>query len=251
MCWIAIWTIAAGSPATAQAETNLQQAPLPAHTATYDVLRRGKKIGEAHVKLERRDDGIWYYRTETDATSTLAKLLQLSAEESAHFQWRDDRILMLTYHQVTETITRTRFLQHRADWEKGITHVRTHEGEHTLELEENLVDPLSLRLQMAVLLTDPEQRTASHHFRLLDRDEVKDQTWHYGGRERIEVPAGCFDAVYIVREEDEDSVRTNTSWHAEAFHWMPVRILQTRKGRDEIDVRLRESSLDLDAGRDC
>lgn len=222
-----------------------QQAPLPAHTASYDVLRRGKKIGEAHVSLEQRDDGIWYYRTETDATSTLAKLLQLSAKESAHFLWRDERILMLTYHQVTETITRTRYLQHRADWDEGITHVKTHEGEHTLELEEDLVDPLSIRLQMAVLLADPETRRQAHDFRLLDRDEVKDQTWAFGGQERIEVPAGCFDAIYVEREEDEDSKRTNTSWHAEAFHWMPVRILQTRKGRKEIDVRLRETSLDL------
>lgn len=237
--------------ASGSVHAGAEQAPLPPHTASYDVLRRGKKIGEAHVSLEQRDHGVWYYRTETEATSNLAKLLQLSAEESAHFQWRNGRVRTLTYHQVTETITRTRYLQHRADWDEGITHVRTHEDEFTLELEDDLVDPLSLRLQMAVLLADPEQREETHDFRLLDRDEVKDQTWHYGGRERIEVPAGCFDAVYLVREEDEDSVRTNTSWHAGAFHWMPVRILQTRKGRDEIDVRLRESSIDLGAGGGC
>lgn len=239
---------AAFTPAmNAAAETG--SAPLPAHTATYEVLRRGTKIGELHVSLEQRDDGIWYYRTETEATHRLARLLRLSAEESAHFVWRNNRILMLTYHQVTRRPTRTEYQQHRMDWEEGVARATTHDGDHEIELEPDLVDPLSLRLQLAADLHDPEKRTGEHHFRLLDEDEVDDESFVYGGEETLEVPAGCFDAIYLERVQRPDSVRTNTSWHAETFHWMPLRILQTRKGREELDIRLLETSIGISA--DC
>lgn len=220
-------------------------APLPPHTATYEVLRRGTKIGEVHVSLEQRDDGIWYYNTETEATHRLARLLRLSGEESAYFVWRNERILMLTYHQVTRTPTSTRYWQHQIDWDEGIARTKSSEGEYETELEPDLVDPLSLRLQLAADLQDPAKRSGEHHYRLLDEDEVDDEAFVLGGEESLEVPAGCFDAIYLERVQRPDSVRTNTSWHAENFHWMPLRILQTRKGREELDIRLLDTDIDL------
>ncbi len=241
----AAWSgeIAAGAESTSAVR-------LPPHTATYEVLRRGSKIGEVHVSLSQREDGIWFYSTETEATHALARLLRLSGEESAHFIWRDDRILMLTYHQVLRTPRGTEFWQHRIDWDEGLAHTHSSEGDFTTELEPSLVDPLSLRLQLAADLHDPEQRTGEHHFRLLDEDEIDDESFVYGGEERLEIPAGCFKATYLERVQRPDSVRTNTSWHAEGFHWMPLRILQTRKGREELDLRLLETSIDLSSNCD-
>lgn len=237
-------TVAWSGPVNAEAGSN-SDAPLPPHTATYEVLRRGTKIGEIHVSLSQRDDGIWYYNTETEATHRLARLLRLSGEESAHFVWRDNRILMLTYHQVLRTPRGTEYWQHRLDWDEKIVHTKSSEGEFTHEIEPEMVDPLSLRLQLAVDLNDPERRSADHQFRLIDEDELDDEGFTYGGEDRLEVPAGCFDAIFLERVQRPDSVRTNTSWHSENFHWMPLRILQTRKDRDELDVRLLETSIEL------
>ena len=230
---------------TAAAENSHQDILLPAHTATYEVRRRGTKIGEVHVSLSQRDDGIWHYSTETEATHALARLLRLSGEESANFIWRDGRILMLTYHQVIRTPRGTEFWQHRIDWDEGVAHTHSSEGDFTTELEPDLVDPLSLRLQLAADLSYPDLRTGEHHFRLLDEDEVDDESFVYGGKDRLDIPAGCFEAIYLERVQRPDSVRTNTSWHSESFHWMPLRILQTRKGREELDLLLLETSIDL------
>ena len=227
------------------ANDNRHEAPLPPHTATYELRRRGSKLGEIHIKLEQRDDGIWLYSTETEATHRLARILRLSGEESAHFVWRDGALLMLTYHQVLRTPRRTEFWQHRIDWDEGIARTHSSDGDFTTELEPGLVDPLSLRLQLAVNLHSPELRTGEHHFRLLDEDEIDDESFLYGGEERLDLPAGCFDAIYLERVQRPESVRTNTSWHAEEFHWMPIRILQTRKGREELDLQLIETSVDL------
>lgn len=219
--------------------------PLPPHEATYEVLRHGKKVGELMMTLEQLDNGIWHYRSDTRATAWWARALNVAAEEAAHFVWRGDRIMMLTYHHAQRIPANNRFFQHRTDWEAGTTEVRTENGRQTIQLVDNMVDPLSLRLQLAVNLADEKMRRATHDFTLLDRDEVKHKQYAFDGEESIEVPAGCFDTVRLRRLEDPDSDKNNLSWHAEDFHWMPVRILRQDDGEDKLDLRLMETDLAL------
>lgn len=219
--------------------------PLPAHTATYEVLRHGKKVGELDVALEQLDNGVWYYRSNTRATAWWARALNVSAEEAAHFVWRGDRIMMLTYHHSQEAPANDRYFQHRTDWDAGTTKVRTEEVEQTVELTDNMVDPLSLRLQLAVNLADADKREGTHDFTLLDREEIKRKRYTFDGRESLDTPVGCFDSVRIRRIEKPDSDKKNLSWHAADFHWMPVRILRQEDGKDKLDIRLLETDLAL------
>ena len=223
------------------------QAPLPAHEAVYEVLRRGSKIGEIHIRLDQNAQGIWLFDTETVATARLARVLRVSAEESAHFVWRDGHVLMLTYRQVARAPTRTRYWQHEADWEAGISRTQTYAGDLEIELEDQLLDPLTLRLQLAVALHDEANRGADLQFRVLERDEVEDQYFIYQGRERVDVPAGCFESIRMQRFRREGSSRNYDSWHAEAFHWLPLRIVQFKDGDPELDIRLLSTSIALDA----
>lgn len=222
-----------------------EEPPLPPHEARYEVLRHGKKIGELSVSLRQLESGVWHYRSDTEATAWWVKALNVSAEEAAHFVWRGDRIAMLTYHHAQHAPANNRFFQHRTDWEAGTTEVRTEEVTKTVELVDNMVDPLSLRLQLAVNLADPEQRRTTHDFTLLDRDEVKHKQYTFDGKETLELPAGCFDTVRVRRIESPGSSKANLSWHAEDFHWMPVRILRREDGKDKLDIRLLETDLSL------
>lgn len=226
-----------------------EQAPLPAHSAVYDVIRRGSKIGEIHVSLEVDERGIWLFDTETVATARMARILRVSAEESAHFMWEGDQIRMLTYRQVARGPTRSRFWQHELDWNAGVSNTHTYEGDHVIELEPALVDPLTLRLQLAVLLADPEKRGSDFSFRVLERDEIEDQQFLFQDHERLELDIGCFDTVRMQRFRREGSSRNYDSWHSESFHWLPLRLVQTQDGREELDVRLTETSLGLEG--DC
>lgn len=219
--------------------------PLPPHEARYEVLRHGKKIGELEVSLRQLENGVWHYRSDTQATAWWVKALNVSAEEAAHFVWRGDRIAMLTYHHAQHAPANNRFFQHRTDWKAGTTEVRTEEVSKTVKLVDNLVDPLSLRLQLAVNLADPERRRATHDFTLLDRDEIKQKQYTFDGEELVEVPAGCFKAVRVRRIENPGSDKNNLSWHAADFHWMPVRILRREDGKDKLDIRLLDTDLPL------
>jgi len=239
---------AADTPEHSEQDPN--HAPLPAHEAVYEVLRRGSKIGEVHVSLSQTDHGIWLFDTETVATARLARVLRVSAEESAHFAWNNGHVKMLTYRQVARAPTRTRFWQHEVDWESGISRTETYEENLHIATEPGMLDPLTLRLQLAVALHDPANRGNDLHFRVLERDEIEDQHFFYQAHERVEVPAGCFDAVRMQRFRREGSSRNYDSWHAEAFHWLPLRILQTKDGDPELDVRLLSTSIAVE-GNGC
>jgi len=165
------WILTVACSAAAMAA---DKPPLPPHEATYEVLRHGKKVGELMMTLEQLDTGIWHYRSDTRATAWWARALNVAAEEAAHFVWRGDRIMMLTYHHAQRIPANNRFFQHRTDWEAGTTEVRTENGRQTIQLVDNMVDPLSLRLQLAVNLADEQMRRSTHDFTLLDRDEEGD-----------------------------------------------------------------------------
>ncbi len=227
------------------ASPNTVDAPLPAHTAIYDVIRRGSKIGEIHVSLAPDERGVWHFATETVATARLARMLRVSAEESAHFVWEEDRIRMLTYRQVTRGPTRSRFWQHELDWREGLSRTQTYDGDYLIELEDEMLDPLTLRLQLAVALHDPDQRGEDLTFRVLERTEIEDQQFLFQAREQLELDLGCFDSLRMQRFRREGSSRNYDSWHSEAFLWMPLRIVQIEDGREELDVRLTETSIDL------
>src|SRR5699024_7729249 len=181
----AIWLLTAACSGVAMAA---DAPPIPAHEARYEVLRHGKKIGELTVSLEQLDNGVWHYRSDTQATAWWVKALNVSAEEAAHFVWRGDHIQLLTYHHAQHAPANNRFFQHRTDWEAGTVEVRTEDGRRVIELVDNMVDPLSLRLQLAVNLADESQRYATHDFTLLDRDEVKHKQYAFDGEETLKVP---------------------------------------------------------------
>ena len=244
------WSGTAAADVSAANTPVAEQAPLPQHSAVYEVLRRGSKIGEVHVDLSKNPNGLWSYHTETVATATLAKLLRVSAEESAQFVWRDGFAIPLTYRQIARAPTRTRFWQHEIDWQAGQTRSETHQGELNIPLEDGLLDPLTLRLQVAVALQDPTQRGKDLQFRVLERDEVEKQYFYFLDRSAVTVPAGCFDAIHLHRFRREGSSRNYESWHAERFAWLPVRILQLKDGEPALDIQLLSTSIDLDVN-DC
>jgi len=239
-------------PAAVLAETGAEPQegfPLPAHRSVHDVLRNGSKIGEVHAELSRDERGIWFYETETRATSRLARMLRLSAEESAHFLWRDNQILPLTYRQVSRAPIRTRFWQHELDWSIGSTRSETHEGPLRIKLEEGLLDPLTLRLQLAATLSQDESIEASQRFRVLERDQIEDQRIDDLGQATVTLAAGCFQARQFRRFRREGSSRNYLMWLSPAHHWLPLKI-DLDDDDDRITLRLASTTLELPAG-DC
>jgi hypothetical protein len=239
MIWLLAWPSAA---VWAQIDSSAQF-PIPPHQSRYEVLRNGKKIGEVTTRLSRDERGIWFFDTDTIATSTLARMLRLSAEESAHFMWQDGQILPLTYRNVAREPLRTRFWQHQLDWNAGISRAQTHEGDLEIELEAGLLDPLTLRLQTSAALALSKGIDGGRlEARVIERDDIEDQRMEWLGEERLTTDLGCFETQRWYRFRREGSSRNYRMWLSKDLHWMPLRI-DLGDEDNAIGLRLIETDL--------
>lgn len=232
---MAAWT------ATATAEP-----PIPPHTAVYEVLRKGDPVGRVYMRLARGADGGYEYGGHTEATSFLARLVGYQASESARFTWDRRRVRPLAYRQNEERIGHHEHFSADFDWVRRRATGDSDAGRVDLAVPADVLDPLTLRLQLAVDLAagrlDPAYPT-------VDSREVDYHRFERQGIETVTVGTQCIDALRLERLRP-DSSRRLWSWHSPTFRWLPVRILQQRDGKDLLDIRLVASDL-LAPGGTC
>jgi hypothetical protein len=223
-CSIAISMLAAAGSA-------LAEPAFSPFTAVYEVTRAGKPIGRVEASLTRRDDGLWHYRIESEATAWYIRMLGISATESAWFQWHDDRLLPLTYHHVAREPGSDRFWQHRYDWQAGLSDTRTHDGQRQIELVPGTVDPLTLRITAVQRIAGQAPSFESFALSVLERDEIERQQYRFLRRERLEAGGRCFDTAVFERHRKPGSSRNYTAYHARSLGWMPMRIVHDDDGK--------------------
>lgn len=233
------WAAIGPKPAIADDEL---PAVLKPHETRYEVWRRGSKLGELTLVLEAAGDGEFRYHGSTDATSRLARLLRVGAQEAIRFSWNGDGIVPLHYQLDTSAPGKSRFWEADFDWQ---AHRATRSGDTNqpvTAITEGVIDPLALRLKMAITLAGARPWESDLVFDVLERKRIETQTFRPQGFFRVTVPAGCMKALHMQRVR-EDSDRELHSWHAPALAWLPVRIRQLKNGKEQMDVQLAESDL--------
>lgn len=218
--------------------------PLPEHTARYLVSQRGKEAGYLDLQLSRRDDGSYEYAAATKATAVLLRLLGVSVREQGRFDWHEGHIRPVAYSQVIRRPGRHRFWEADFDWRAMRATGQSHRGEIDVALSPEVLDPLTLRLQLAVLMASPDGPPPAYQFRVLERDRIEAHNFLLRARESFAFGSGCLPVLRMERLRENDE-RKYYSWHAAQFYWLPVRIQQTGDGREELDLRLTETSLPL------
>jgi hypothetical protein len=227
--------------------------PIPAQYAVYEVFYNDRVVGEVDFLLEQANAVVWHVRMQSRPTSFLAKTFGSEITQASHFYWRQDpngiTLVPLTYHHVSREPLRTRYWQHRFDWESQTSDTLTHEGEQVIPLKEGLLDPLTLRLQLASDLMHSDPTLPKRDYWVLDRDDVESQKVEYRGATLLRVPAGCFNTHHLYRLRKEGSARNYDLWVSSDFYYLPIQTIQS-DGQREIRMALKETSLSLDA-LDC
>lgn len=224
----------------ASTATATETPPFGEHEATYTVTRNGDELGLLESSMSQREDGLWHYRIESEATAFLVRVLGLSTTEAAWFAWSDGSVVPLTYHHIAERPGRDRFWQHRYDWADLHTDTTTHDGETRVPLAAGAVDPLTMRLEVAARLAEG-QRGQDFEFQVVERDELETQQYRFLRRESLDVGGRCFDTWVYERFRKEGSSRNYTAWHAPALGGLPVRIVNVDDS-DTIVIELADWS---------
>ena len=239
--WTATWTItAAWLTVAAQASDGVDPAagsPLFEYAARYEVERNGRLLGELAVRLERRDDGLWHYEARSENPAWFVRLLGLETVETSWFDWRDGRVLPLTYHHVSGEPGSDRYWQHRYDWETGRSETTTHRGALDIPIVEGVLDPMTLRVAAQAALAGGLREDLQ--FLVLERDEVETQAYRFEGSEQLVVDGRCHDTLRFERFRREGSSRNYTAWHSRRLGWVPVRIRHDDDG-DAITMTLSQ-----------
>ncbi len=217
--------------------------PFKPYRAEYSVDRGGSEIGVLEARLIRREDGLWYYSIESQATSLLVRMLGISTAESGWLDWRNDRVQPLTYHNESSGPTRKRFWQNRYDWQDGAVEIQAHDGKYRLDLPTGAVDPLALRLAAISRILDMAPDFSSFELDVVERDELERQHYNFLGMETLEIDGRCYRTAKFQRFRKLGSGRNYLAWHARELDWLPVRIAHVDDGKPiEIEIASLESS---------
>ena len=227
-----IAALALALPATARAE-----ALAPFH-ATYEAWYGDRHVGEANMRLERRDGPNWEIDLEVRANRGLIGLARLNMLQSTVFDVHHDGNFFrpLTQRTVRKAILFGRSVDGIYDW-------HTHTAQWTGDVSERRSQPVPLQAgDMSALLINlavirDAEPGATLHYRYADNGRVREHEYQVAAEpELIKVADLSYSALRVSRIEDDDDEMI--VWVANGVP-TPIRIVQ-RDGDDTIDLRLTE-----------
>lgn len=209
-----------------------------AYDAEYEVLRNGRSLGEAEVRVSAAGNGVWEMRSQTRGTRGVAALAGVEVTEHSRFRWTPELIEAMDYDYSQRAATRSRERSVRVDAGAGSILARDRGEEARLPYQAGVLDRHILPLAIARDLARGDRGPL--RYQVADRGEVDEHVYRIAGRERVDTPKGQVEAIKLERER-ENSDRVTTMWMDPGNGYLPVRVVQS-EGSDTMETRLVRSS---------
>ena len=206
------------------------RAQLPAHVEIfYEVKRNGSAVAEISAALEQADGRYklvekWSGRS---LYALLGKATRTSTGALGKFGVRPD--------EFTDERSGRDTARAWLDWKANTMTMRYKGRTKSEPIPPNAQDRISFMLALAV--APPGAKNGDYH--LIDGRGVSHHVYDFAGRERVETPAGSFDAVKVVRGTADDR---SEFWLATSLGGLPVRMLAIEKGTrwDQLATRIEK-----------
>jgi hypothetical protein len=222
-----LFCLAAGSLSLGAHAANLH--PM---SATYNVLRDGKAVGDAIYTLQSNSDGTWTLRSETHGTAGMARLAGLDVREESTFRWQDGRIDGVSYDYRQDAAFKHK--SRRIDFDGRAAHVSEGKDHFDYPVQPGTMDRSSVALALGQTLADGKREAT---LPVAVRDRVEQQHFVVAGEETITVPAGSFKAARFERTDQPGKAR---SWYATNVTTLPVRVEQKQGDGSMIVLELKQ-----------
>jgi len=213
---------------------NAHAAALKPMSATYAVVRNGKPLGDASYSLVANKDGSWTLRSVTKGSAGMAKLLGLDVHEESTFRWQDGKPQGLHYDYKQDAAIKSKRREIDFDWRENQARVRDNGKDFAYAIPSGTID----RSTVAVALGQAVAAGARDAtLPVAAKDHVEQQTFATRGEEKINVPAGSFDAVRVERTDAAGKAR---SWYAPNVTTLPIRVEQLQGDGSTIVMELKQ-----------
>jgi len=181
--------------------------------------------------------GTGAYRMTSDVrpNGLVALLASGRIHEQVSGEIRDGAVRPSQYERLLDTGRKSDHMQLRFDWSTGQVQARHNADQATLPLAPGVVDPLSLQL---VVMGDLQRGRAPSQYSLVDKTEIKTYQIRNQGREVLDTPLGKLNTV-LINQYTPGKTRMTTFWVAPDLQYLPVRIMQEKKGKEDLRMEIR------------
>ena len=207
-----------------------------AYRASYELIRRGSKRGEAGRILSKKENGTWLYETYTDAAMlflsdkreqrTLFRLEHGQVKPISFTYQRTgtgaNKALALRFDDANETLQQQAGEPMSARWQEGLLDVNA--VLHQLQIDVALRNLSGLK-EWSYPLIDEDGRLTEYTFRVL-------------GKETVEVPFGIMDTVKVMRVRKSNR-RETYFWFSPLHQYTLVQMQQLKEGKEQAKLVLR------------
>jgi hypothetical protein len=121
------------------------------------------------------------------------------------------------------------------DWESGRAHGASESTPVDLKLSEGTQDVMSIQTEV---MLDLRNGNLPKHFKILDKDEIKDFEYTQEGPARLRTALGELDTV-VVASHRAGNNRILRMWFAPSLGYVPVQAERSRDGKLEFALRIK------------
>ncbi|TDR45810.1 uncharacterized protein DUF3108 [Tahibacter aquaticus] len=201
-------------------------------SASYDVKRGDKVIGQSTMTLRRDGDNQWSLVTETKGTAGMARLLGLDVREESKFRVGSDGRLESTDYRYRQDAT-LKSKQRSIVFDTQAREVRVTDKD---QLFRYALQPAMIDRQVVVVALGRDRAQASQQLVVANKDAAENQRYERRETSNLALPAGNFRAI---RFERSDKPGKSSTWYA-ADRIAPLQVEQAQKDGENIVMLLRE-----------
>lgn len=213
----------------------LPEVALPEYTADYDFERGRMKIGETAIRLERSQDNIYRYSSESEATGFVSIFVDDIIREESIFRFENGEFWPVSYEYRQLNSSKNRNEDIAYDWTDRTARInyRGHKSEQ--ELVPGMLDRFLLQLAITVHGQDGE---IDRVYEVLDNNRLKQFHLQGNRQESVTTPAGTFETLRVERIDNDPDKRMRL-WLAPELDYLPVKIEHEKRNEEPLRLTLR------------
>jgi len=212
-----------------------QEIPQP-FMGTYTVEWRGINAGTSTLELSRLGGNDYVYRSSNVARGLFRLAFPDAITQISHFSIVDGMVRPTSYHGDDGSSDKKRDVDLLFDWKAMRVTGTAEEKPVDLPLKPNTQDSLSVQI---ALMRELAAGHSPEHFWLITKDELNDYEYTREGNVKLDTPLGKIDTV-VYRSQHRGSSRVTRLWCAPSLGYLPVRAQQSRHGKPEFTLNIRE-----------
>jgi len=210
------------------------------YVANYQASANGIRA-TAKRSLTKLDDVTYELANELQAVVLGQEIARL--DQRSRFQYLDNMVATQNYSYTLSGIS-SDLRNINFDWKAGTALSVEDDESWTLNLEDQVYDPLSHQFMMSQQLLNDRSSTysKSYEYKIVDGDEIETHLYEYIGAEILETPLGQLNTIKLERVRSTGSSRSTTIWLAPEWEFLVAKIEQT-DGSLQIVLELAEAQI--------